>query len=80
MKEAEHLCWFYSVWWEEQKRQVDCLVDLSISNISALNNGFWLIRDENGFVLKQAGKVDLGDVLGIAKHWSVEIELASEEF
>lgn len=73
MKEAGHLCWFYSVWWEEQKRQVDCLVDLNISTVPELNDGFWLIRDEHGLVLMRAGKIMSGSILGQGVSWSIEV-------
>lgn len=72
MMEAEHLCWFYRVW-EEQERYIDCLVDLSISSISELNDGFWLIRDEDRLVLRRSGNIRTGTLLGKGVSWSVEL-------
>lgn len=47
---------------EVQERYIDCLVDLSISSISELNDGFWLVREENQLALKQAGEIGSGVV------------------
>lgn len=68
-----NLHWFSQVYREEKGRMVDCLVDLSISSIPELNDGFWLIREEDRLVLKQAGKIGSGVVLGKANRWSVDL-------
>lgn len=73
MKEVDQLYWFYSIWWQDQERHINCLVNLNSLDVPRSNNGFWVISEQDSLVLKRVVELNSGIVLvGKAIRWSVD--------